>query len=101
MNTDKKNPANQIIHGRVIYYVVGQHTIDKRLILKDNWEDWKEVIYDLPRAQKAFSYAPQDFKEDIKGIDIGVLIVDIPVWQIANPIEDRNTVCSLELPDKG
>ena len=97
-NSDKKNPSNQITFGRVIYYVVGEPIVDKRLV-SDN--EWKRVIHVLPKAQKAFTYSTKNVMAEITKIDIGIIIVDIPVWKISNPIEDRTTVCPIELPDKG
>ena len=38
---------------------------------------------------------------EITKIDVGIIIVDIPVLKISNPIEDRNTVRPIDLPDKG
>ena len=97
-NSDKKNPSNQITFGRVIYYVVGEPIVDKRLV-SDN--EWREVIYDLPTAQKAFVYSTKNIMAEITKIDFGIIIVDIPVLKISNPIEDRNTVRPIDLPDKG
>ena len=95
-NSDKKNPSNQITFGRVIFYVVGERIVDERLRSQNEWRD---VLYDLPKAQKAFAYATNNHV--LKTIDIGILIVDIPDWKISNPIEDRTSVCPIELPDKG
>ena len=55
-------PLNQIIQGRDIYYVVGQQIIDERLISD---EDWGEVLYSLPKAQKAFTAQKKQFSNDI------------------------------------
>ena len=98
-NSDKKNPSNQITSGRVIYYVVGEQAVDERLVLRGT--GWREVLYDLPRAQKAFAYSTKNIMAEITKIDIGIIIVDIPVLKISNPIEDRNTVRPIDLPDKG
>ena len=97
-NSDKKNPSNQITSGRVIYYVVGEPIVDKRL---QSYNEWRDVIYDLPKAQKAFTYSTKNMVDKITKIDIGIIIVDIPVLKISNPVEDRNTVRPIDLPDEG
>ena len=90
LNPDKNNPVNQIIPGRDIYYVVGQQEMDERL----RSEKFGEVLYNLPKAQKAFTYSPNNkWKKDI-----GLLIVDIGNWDTR---VDSNIVIPIELPDKG
>ena len=86
----KFHPRNQIIPGRDIYYIVGQQIIDERLI-SDKYGD---VLYNLPKAELAYSASPDDPKK----IDIGLLIVDIANWdsRVAYDI-----VRPIELPDKG
>ena len=100
LNTDKENPLNEIVTGRDIFYVVGKQVVDDRLLSKDRYG---EVLYDLPKAQKAFAYTPQTTGKRFKGIDIGLLIVDIPWWEIltsVNPME-YDAVRPIDLPDKG
>ena len=100
LNSDKKNPRNQIITGRDIFYVVGKQVVDDRLLSSDRYG---EVLDDLPKAQKAFAYTPQTTGKRFKGIDIGLLIVDIPWWEIltsVNPME-YDAVRPIDLPDKG
>ena len=84
-------PLNQIIQGRDIYYVVGQQIIDERLISD---EDWGEVLYSLPKAQKAFTSQ----KTESSFLDLGILIVDIANWETR---VTHNIVRPIELPDKG
>ena len=108
LNTDKENPLNQIIRGRDIFYVVGKKDVDDRLFPKmengreGKWEKENgEVLHGLPKAQKAFHFSPEMKK--MNGIDIGLLIVDIPRWEIltsTNTLE-YDSVCPIELPDKG
>ena len=90
-NVDKNTPLDQIIPGRDIFYVVGQQIIDERLRSDD---EYGEVLYNLPKAQKAFTYEHNDPKKK----DIGILIVDIPNWdsQVLH-----NIVRQIELPVKG
>ena len=98
LNSDEENPSNQIISGRDIFYVVGKQDVDDRLLSKDRYG---EVLSGLPKAQKAFHFSPEMKK--MNGIDIGLLIVDIPRWEIltsTNTLE-IDFVCPLELPDKG
>ena len=84
-------PVNQIIQGRDIYYIVGQQTIDERLI---SAEDYGEVLYSLPKAQKAFTAQ----KTPLSKMDLGILIVDIANWETR---VTHNIVHPIELPDKG
>ena len=98
LNSDEENPSNQIISGRDIFYVVGKQDVDDRLLSKDRYG---EVLSGLPKAQKAFHFSPEMKK--MNGIDIGLLIVDIPRWEIltsTNTLE-YDSVCPIELPDKG
>ena len=90
-NLDKNIPIDQIISGRDIFYVVGQQIIDERL---RSYDKYGEVLYNLPKAQKAFTYELNYSKKK----DIGILIVDIPHWD--NQVL-HNIVRPLELPDKG
>ena len=83
-------PVNQIIPGRDIYYVVGKQIIDERLMS----DDYGEVLYSLPKAQKAFTAQQRPF--DIP--DIGILIVDIENWEIRRT---HNIVHPIVLPDEG
>ena len=62
-----------------------------------------EVLYDLPKAQKAFAYSTKTTEGESKVIDIGLLIVDIPWWEIltsVNPME-YDAVRPIDLPDEG
>ena len=68
---------------------MGQRTIDERLLSKRHYG---EVLYGLPKVQKAFVYRP----ENIMKVDIGLLIIDIPMWIIAFDL-----VSPIGLPDKG
>ena len=88
INSDKKNPSNQIISGRDIFYVVGQQIVDNRLISTDISEV-SEALDDLPKAKKAFVY--EKYKENSKHIDIGLILTR----------EDTNVRCFLKLPEKG
>ena len=90
-NLDTNMPVNQIIPGRDIYYIVGQQTIDERLI---SAEDYGEVLYSLPKAQKAFTAQ----KTELSKTDLGILIVDIANWETR---VTHNIVHPIELPDKG
>ena len=92
-NTNKNKPANQIIQGRDIFYVVGQQITDERLLSE---KQYGEVLYDLPKAQKAFIY--NGFISKRSKPDIGLLIVDISYWD--NRVA-HNLVRPIELPDKG
>ena len=96
-NLDTNMPVNQIIQGRDIYYIVGQQTIDERLI---SAEDYGEVLYSLPKAQKAFALNAQKIaqKRPFAKTDIGILIVDIANWETR---VTHNIVHPIELPDKG
>ena len=90
-NLDKNLPENQIIPGRDIFYIVGKQTIDDRLRSK---EDYGEVLYDLPKAQKAFNHKPiNTWKKDL-----GLLIVDIAHW---DNLVLHNIIRPIKLPDKG
>ena len=90
-NHEKHLPVNQIIPGRDIYYIVGKQTIDARLRSKKHYG---EVLYDLPKAQKAFNHQSIDpWKKDL-----GLLIVDIADW---DNLVLHNIVRPLKLPDKG
>ena len=91
MNKDTNMPVNQIIQGRDIYYIVGQQTIDERLI---SAEDYGEVLYSLPKAQKAFTAQ----KTHLSKLDLGILIVDIANWETR---VTHNIVHPIELPAKG
>ena len=84
-------PVNQIIPGRDIYYIVGQQIIDERL---RSDEDYGEVLYSLPKAQKAFTY---EINDPLKK-DLGILIVDIENWESR---VTHNIVHPIALPDKG
>ena len=100
LNSGKENPQNQIITGRDIFYVVGKQVVDDRLLSEDRYG---EVLYDLPKAQKAFAYSTKTTEEKDKVIDIGLLIVDIPWWEIltsVNPME-YDAVRPIDLPDEG
>ena len=111
-NSDKKNPSNQIISGRDIFYVVGQRIVDDRLISGDI-SKIKTLLYNdraeknLPRAQKAFVYENSGYtiekkkncgilncgKKKIRlklSIDIGLILTT------ENIVVD----CPLELPEK-
>ena len=89
INSDKKNPSNQIISGRDIFYVVGQQKIDKRLMSRDI-SRLSRVLDDLPKAKQAFVY--ENVREDkFKRIDIGLILTR----------EDINVRCQLKLPEKG
>ena len=90
-NQDKKLPVNKIVPGRDIYYIVGQQMVDVRLRSVDKYG---EVLYDLPKAQKAYTYEHKDTHKK----DIGILIVDIASWE--NRVL-HNIVRPIELPDKG
>ena len=90
-NLDTNTPVNQIIPGRDIYYIVGQKTIDHRLLSN---EDYGEVLYSLPKAQKAFTAQKRPFSVP----DIGILIVDIENWEIR---KTHNIVHPIVLPDEG
>ena len=90
-NPDKNTPVNQIIPGRDIYYIVGQQIIDERLLSDD---DYGEVLYSLPKAQKAFTYWHKSFLKK----DLGILIVDIKNWDSRVL---HNIVKPIELPEKG
>ena len=90
-NLDKNMPVNQIIPGRDIYYIVGQQIIDERL---RSDEDYGEVLYSLPKAQKAFTY---EINDPLKK-DLGILIVDIANWESR---VTHNIVHPIALPDKG
>ena len=96
-NLDTNTPVNQIIPGRDIYYIVGQKTIDHRL--RSN-EDYGEVLYSLPKAQKAFALNAQKIaqKRPFAKTDIGILIVDIENWEIR---KTHNIVHPILLPDEG
>ena len=74
---------------------MGQQIIDERL---RSAEDYGEVLYDLPKAQKAFIYNSIYKHNRYDKPDIALLIVDIANW------DDRvayNLVRPIELPDKG
>ena len=90
-NLDKNMPVNQIIPGRDIYYIVGQPIIDERL---KSDKDYGEVLYSLPKAQKAFTAQ----KTHLSKLDLGILIVDIANWEAR---VTNNIVRPIELPDKG
>ena len=91
-NSDKKNPSNQIISGRDIFYVVGQQIVDREIDSRLNSNDISvvsEALDDLPKAKKAFVY--EKYKENSKHIDIGLILTR----------EDTNVRCFLKLPEKG
>ena len=91
-NSDKKNPSNQIISGRDIFYVVGQRIVDREIDNRLNSNDISvvsEALDDLPKAKKAFVY--ENYKENSKHIDIGLILTR----------EDTNARCFLKLPEKG
>ena len=96
-NSNRKIPSNQIIPGRDIYYIVGQQIIDERL----DTNDYGEVLYGLPKAQKAFLYGTRIglYKGWRSEIDIGLLIVNIQPWD--NRPSVLGKVRALDLPDKG
>ena len=97
-NFDKKNPSNQIIPGRDIFYVVGQRIVDDRLISGDI-SKMKTLLHNLPRAEKAFVYENARYTyERIRGkkrfrvsIDIGLILTTANI----------DVECPLELPEKG
>ena len=89
INSDKKNPSNQIISGRDIFYVVGQQVIEYRLMSTDISEV-SEVLDDLPKAKKAFVYENVE-EGSYKRIDIGLILTS----------DDINVRCWLKLPEKG
>ena len=99
LNSDKNNPSNQIIPGRELFYVVGQDIVDERLMstkqtIRD--QEVEELLNDLPQAQRAFVYAPEDHLDNPKKIDIGVVIIDIPA-----SVPFGFLLCPIDLPDKG
>ena len=103
-NFDKKNPSNQIIPGRDIFYVVGQRIVDDRLISGDI-SKIKTLLYNdraelnLPRAEKAFVYENKRYHfQRIRGkrrlrpsIDIGLILTT----------ENIDVECHIDLPGKG
>ena len=89
-NDDTNMPLNQIIPGRDIYYVVGKQIIDERLMS----DDYGEVLYSLPKDQKAFTAQ----KREMSKMDLGILIVDIANWETR---VSNNIVRHIELPDTG
>ena len=57
--------------------------------------DFGEVLYSLPKAQKAFT---SETKQDVMKWDLGILIVDIAKWE--SRVTD-NIVRPINLPEKG
>ena len=100
LNSGKENPQNQIIPGRDIFYVVGKQVVDDRLLSEDQYG---EVLYDLPKARKAFAYSTKTTEGKSKVIDIGLLIVDIPRWEILTSVNamEYDAVRPIDLPDEG
>ena len=97
LNLDKKNPSNQIIPGRDIFYVVGQRIVDDRLISGDI-SQIKTLLYNLPRAKKAFVYENNRYhSQTIRGKRRLILSIDIGLILTTANIDVE---CPIELPEK-
>ena len=68
--------------------------IDEKLFTKD----YGKVLYQLPKAQKAFLYGKKMGYGWRGEIDIGLLIVNIEPWD--NRPRVLGIVAALDLPDK-
>ena len=68
--------------------------IDEKLFTMD----YGKVLYQLPKAQKAFVYGKKANKRFRGEIDIGLLIVNIEPWD--NRPRVLGIVRALDLPDK-
>ena len=96
-NSDKKNPSNQIISGRDIFYAVGREIIDRQIDNRLTSKDISRVsqaLKDLPKAKKAFVYKIlnyETYETGLKRIDIGLILTR----------EDMDVRCHLKLPEKG
>ena len=92
-NSDKKNPSNQIISRRDIFYAVGRAIIDRQIDNRLTSKDISRVsqaLKDLPKAKKAFVYENVE-EGSYKRIDIGLILTS----------DDINVRCLLKLPEKG
>ena len=99
-NFDKKNPSNQIIPGRDIFYVVGQRIVDDRLISGDI-SKIKTLLYNLPRAEKAFVYENNRYHvQTIHGKRKLRLSIDIGLILTTANIDPNIVECPIELPEK-
>ena len=93
-NSDKKNPSNQIISGRDIFYAVGREIIDRQIDNRLTSKDISRVsqaLKDLPKAKKAFVYKIVTYETYNKRTDIGLILTR----------EDMDVRCPLKLPEKG